>query len=296
MEHKTGEFKKIAIVTGANNGIGFETALGIAKAGYRTVLACRNLKKAEVAKSEIIRKLPDAELDTLRLDVSDFASVREFAEEFRAKYSRLDILINNAGILLYSSQANSDGIELQFATNHLGHFLLTALLLDVMPDDPFSRIVHLSSLAHKNARINFDDLTCGDRGIVAYGQSKLACLMFGEELDRRLKAAGSSIRSIPVHPGGSGSGLFDEMSRGQYYFFKILSPFILHSNASAAKPALFAALDEKVEAGRYYGPTGFKEFRGRVGDAYRDPSTIDEASAKRLWELSEKLTNQRLVI
>lgn len=286
------EFERLAVVTGANNGIGLETTLGIAKAGYRTIMACRSLDKANAARDEIIRKLPKAKLEILHLDVSDFASVRQFASEFRSSFDRLDVLINNAGILLYSNQSNSEGIELQFATNHLGHFLLTALLIDSIPDDPSSRIVHLSSLAHKGARVHFDDLTCGERGIVAYGQSKLACLLFGEELNRRLKAGGSSIRSVPVHPGGSGSGLFDEMSRAQYYFFKVLSPFILHSNKSAAKPSLYAALNAKAESGKFYGPQGFREFRGKVGEAFRDPSSKDLELAQRLWSLSEDLTRQ----
>ena len=288
--------EKIAIVTGANNGIGFETALGMAKAGYQTVLACRNLDKAASARKEMIKKLPQAKLEVMQLDLSDFASVRAFAGNFRAKFSHLDVLINNAGVLLYSPQFNSDGIELQFATNHLGHFLLTALLFDLIPDDPSSRIVHLSSLAHKGSHIHFDDLSCGGNGGTAYGQSKLACLMFGDELDSRLRTAGCKIKSITAHPGGTDSGLFDEMSRGQYYFFKVLSPFILHSNASAAKPSLFAALDHEAEGGKYYGPKGFKEFRGRVGVAHRDPSTIDETAAKQLWDLSEKLVEQSFKI
>lgn len=286
------EPRKIAVVTGANHGIGFETAAGMAKAGYHVIMACRNRAKAESARASIMERLPSASLDVMVIDLGDFASVRAFAKDFRAAYSRLDVLINNAGLLLYSEQANGDGIERQFATNHLGHFLLTALLLDLMPDDPSSRIVHLSSLAHKNAQIHFDDLTCGGNGGRAYGQSKLACLMFGEELHRRLQAAGLKIRSIPVHPGGSASGLFEEMSRAQYYFFKLLSPFILHSNVSAARPSLFAALDAGAEGGRYYGPQGFNEFRGKVGEAYRDPSSQGDEEAERLWDLSEKLTGQ----
>lgn len=284
--------EKIAIVTGANNGIGFETALGMARAGYRTIMACRNLDKAETARKQMIAKLPGAKLEVMRLDLSDFASVRAFAEDFRAKFDHLDILINNAGILIYSTRTSNEGVELQFATNHLGHFLLTTLLIDCMPDDPASRIVHLSSLAHKGARIHFDDLSCGGNGGAAYGQSKLACLMFGEELDRRLQAAGRRTKSIAAHPGGTDSGLFDEMSRGQYYFFKVLSPFILHSNASAAKPSLFAALDPSAQGGEYYGPQGYREFRGRVGIAYRDPNSKDQTAAKQLWALSEELTKQ----
>lgn len=284
------ESRKISIVTGANSGIGFETAAGMADAGHHVVMACRDLGKAESAKREIQKRLPDAKLDTLQLDLSDFASVHRFSDAFRSQHSQLNILINNAGILAYSRKTNSDGIEQQFATNHLGHFLLTALLFDLMPDDPSSRIVHLSSLAHKGARIHFDDLSCGGDGGAAYGQSKLACLMFGEELHRRLQKACLKTRSIPVHPGGSDSGLFEEMNWPQYYFFKLLSPFILHSNSSAAMPSLFAALDPQVEGGKYHGPTGFREFRGNVGAAFRDPSSQDLEVAERLWALSEELT------
>lgn len=288
--------EKIAIVTGSNNGIGLETAAGMAKAGYRVVMACRNLRKAQTARDAIGARLPGAELDVLALNLSDLLSIRAFADAFRSQCAHLDVLINNAGILAYTLKSNADGIEQQFATNHLGHFLLTALLFDLMPDDPSSRIVHLGSIAHKNARIHFDDLTCGGNGGAAYGQSKLACLIFGEELQRRLQATGHRTRCIPVHPGGSDSGLFEEMSRAQYYFFKILSPFILHSNSSAARPSLFAALDPSAEGGRYYGPQGYREYRGRVGPADRDPSTEDPETAARLWSLSEELTGQSFTL
>ncbi|MEX0345631.1 MAG: oxidoreductase [Rhizobiaceae bacterium] len=290
------EARKVAIVTGANNGIGFETAAGMAEAGFHVIMACRNRAKAETARASILKRLPTAALDILVIDLGDFASVRAFARDFRAAHTHLDVLINNAGILLYSAQTNGDGIEQQFATNHLGHFLLTALLFDLMPNNPSSRVVHLSSLAHKNSRINFDDLSCGGSGGAAYGQSKLACLLFGEELHRRLQAAGLQARSIPVHPGGSDSGLFEEMNLPFYYFMKVLSPFILHSNVSAAKPSLFAALNSEAEGGKYYGPVGFREFRGKVGAAYRDPSTRDPELANRLWTLSEELTGQSFAL
>ncbi len=279
---------KIAIVTGANNGIGFETAVGLAEAGFRVVMACRNLKKAESARQKLIRRVP-AIVDVLRLDLSRPESVREFAEQFRAKYRRLNVLVNNAGILLYSHKRNDDRIELQFATNHLGHFLLTCLLMDMMPDDPATRVVSMSSIAHKGAAINFDDLTCHLQGRVAYGQSKLACLMFGDELDRRLRAAGSKIKSLTVHPGGSDSGLFEEMGWGHYFILKMLAPVISHSNAAAAKSSLHAALAKDVEGGDYFGPTGIMELRGNVGKAKRDPNSTDQEVARRLWKLSEHL-------
>ena len=286
----TSQPRKTAIVTGANNGIGFETTIGMAEAGWHVVMACRSLDKAEKAKASIMKRLPSASLEIMLVDLGDFASVRAFADEFRARHSHLDVLINNAGILLYSAQSNGGGIELQFATNHLGHFLLTALLIDLMPDDPASRIVALASVAHKGARIHFEDLACGGKGETAYRQSKLACLLFADELDRRLRATGRRVKALAVHPGGSDSGLFDEMNRLQYFTLKALSPLITHSNASAAKPALHAALAPDVAGGDYYGPTGIMELRGAVGRARRDPITQDKGVANKLWELSEDLT------
>lgn len=284
--------QKVAIVTGANNGVGFETTIAMADAGWQVVMACRSRARAEAAKAKILQRMPAAALDVMLVDLGDFASVRAFVRDFRAGYSRLDVLINNAGLLLYSEQTNDDGIELQFATNHLGHFLLTALLIDLMPDDEAARIVALSSVAHKGARIHFDDLTCGGNGGVAYGQSKLACLIFADELNRRLQAAGRKLKALAVHPGGTDSGLFDEMSRLRYFTLKALSPLFTHSNASAAKPTLHAALAENVAGGDYYGPIGMMEMRGPVGPAKRAAITEDRDVALRLWELSEKLTGQ----
>ena len=283
---------KTAIVTGANNGIGFETTVGMADAGFHVIMACRSREKAEAAKAEVMKRVPSASLDILLLDLSDFASVRAFVEAFRVRHSKLDVLINNAGVLLYSPQTNGDGIELQFATNHLGHFLLTSLLIDMMPDDPASRIVSLSSIAHKGASIRFDDLTCGGDGGTAYGQSKLACLLFGDELDRRLRASGKKITSLSVHPGGSDSGLFDNMEDEQREALKKQVERLLHSNEDAAQPSLFAALSKDVAGGDYYGPTGPEEISGDVGIATRDPICKDHGIAKRLWRLSEELTGQ----
>ncbi len=285
---------RIAVVTGANNGIGFETSTAMAKYGFKVVMACRNLTKAEKARSDIAKELPNADLDILQLDLSDLESVKTFAQKFKNRYSRLDVLINNAGVLIYSGKKNKAGIELQFVTNHLGHFLLTNLLLEQMPDNPASRIVVLSSLAHKDAEIYFDDLNCEhaeDAG-AAYGQSKLANLMFADELNRRLRRSGKQIAALAVHPGGSDSGLFDEMSKVMYYTFKLLSPFILHDNAAAAKPSLFGALSPDVMGGEYFGPTGFMEFKGKVGVAKRSEYSRREDIALKLWQISEEMTGQ----
>ena len=285
---------RIAIVTGANNGIGFETTLAMTKYGFKVIMACRNLTKAEKAKADILTQFPQADLELLQLDLSDLENVKSFANNFKNKYDRLDVLINNAGVLIYSGKKNKAGVELQFATNHLGHFLLTNLLLEKMPDNSTSRIVALSSLAHKGAKIHFEDLNgenIDDKEAV-YGQSKLANLMFADELNRRLKKSGKKIIALAVHPGGSASGLFDEMSRVKYYAFKIISPFILNTPASAAKPSLFAALSPDVKGGEYFGPQGFNEFKGKVGFAKRSEYSKREDIAAKLWQLSEEMTGQ----
>ncbi len=285
---------RIAVVTGANNGIGFETTKALANYGFKVIMACRSKVKAEKAKVEILNTVPTADLDILQLDLSDLDSVRVFAQNCKDNYVKLDVLINNAGVLIYSGKKNGAGIELQFATNHLGHFLLTNLLIDLMPDDTASRIVALSSLAHKSAKIHFDDLNGEniDDAEAVYGQSKLANLMFADELNRRLKKTGKKIIALAVHPGGSDSGLFDEMSRVKYYTFKMLSPFILNSNTSAAKPSLFAALSPNVQGGEYFGPQGFNEFKGKVGFAKRSEYSRREDVAQKLWQLSEEMTEQ----
>lgn len=292
----TTQSRKTAVVTGANNGIGFETTVGMADAGYDVIMACRSREKAEAAKAEVIRRVPSASLDIILLDLSDLASVRDFAGAVHARYTHLDVLINNAGILLYSSQTNGDGIELQFATNHLGHFLLTSLLIDLIQDDPASRIVSLSSIAHKGASIHFDDLSCGGDGGTAYGQSKLACLLFGDELDRRLRAAGKVMKALSVHPGGSDSGLFSSMEDEKRKALKKQVEQLLHSNEDAAKPSLLAALSDSVRGGDYYGPTGPEEMSGEVGTAARDPIYNDHQVAARLWRLSEDQTGRTFSI
>ncbi len=292
----SAQSRRIAIVTGANNGIGFETTVGMAKAGFHVVMACRSQEKAEAAKAEVATRVPSASLDIIALDLSDLSSVRAFAKAFRDRYAKLDVLINNAGILLYSARTNAEGVDLQFATNHLGHFLLNALLIDLIPNEPASRIVSLSSIAHKGASIHFDDLTCGQDPGLAYGQSKLACLLFGDELDRRLRAYGRVLKSLTVHPGGSDSGLFQDLDDASREAMKAQVEQLLHSNEDAAKPSLFAALSEEVEGGDYYGPTGPEEMSGATGVATRNPICDDHDVAKRLWLLSEEMTGQTFAV
>lgn len=285
---------EVAIVTGANTGIGYEISLGLARTEMTVILACRNELKAKKAIEKILLEVPTAHLDFLLLDLSDLESVRNFSEQFRQKYDKLDVLVNNAGMMSYLDRRSKQGIEMQWATNYFGHFLLTALLMDKMPDSSKSRIVTTSSVVHKDARIDFDDIN-GDhqKKGKAYGQSKLACLIFGKELNRRIKKAGKNVKAIPVHPGGSASNIFKEMSRIEYYFLKTISPLIAHDNASAAKAALYAALSLDAEGGKYYGPTGFFEFKGKVGYAKYSKYSKQAGLAEKLWTLSEQLTNEK---
>lgn len=286
---------KIAIITGANDGLGFETTIEIAKSGYTVVMACRNKERAERAKQQIIEQVPEAKLDVMLVDLSQLSSVRAFASDFAEKYKQLNLLINNAGIMNFALRRNEEGHELQFATNHLGHFLLTKLVIDLMPDESSSRIVSLSSIAHKMSEIYFDDLQCenGKKGSEAYGQSKLACLMFSSELQRRLDQAGKKCLSVCAHPGVSMTGLFEDMSPVQAFFGKLITPLVAHSNENAAKPSVFAALSDTVKGGEYYGPKGFLEMKGAVGLAKRTPYSEDVSFAQQLWSRSEELVGQK---
>ena len=283
---------KVAIVTGANSGVGFEVTKGLLRNRCHVVMACRNLEKANNAKEQILIDLPSSKLEVMTIDLSDFESVKTFAQDFKSKFQRLDILVNNAGVLFNKPQKNIANIELQFATNHLGHFLLTSLLIHLMPDSKSSRVVSLSSLAHKKSEIFFDDINCDSqtKWDAPYAQSKLACLIFADELQRKLKLAGKKIISVSAHPGGTDSGLFEHMPP---IFMSILRytfvPIFLHSTENAAKPILKAALDSEVNGGEYFGPTGLFEMKGPPGIAKRTKYSQREDVASRLWNLSEEL-------
>lgn len=256
---------KVAVVTGANTGLGLATSRFLASRGMRVVMACRNADKAEAARRQLRSALPQAHLEVLPLDVSRLSSVREFAEVFLASHGQLDLLINNAGVMIPPFQLTEDGFELQLATNYLGHFLLTALLLERLQATPGSRVVSLSSLAHRSGRINFDDLNSRRRysRFGAYAQSKLACLMFAFELQRRLDAAGYQTRSVAAHPGASNTQLSRHLPA---WVLKTLGPLLLplfsQSAQAGAEPTLYAALGDDIEGGDYTGPKGFRELRG----------------------------------
>lgn len=285
---------RIIIVTGANTGLGFETTMTLVKKGAKVIMACRNLNKANAAKEKIINKVPQADLEVLEIDLSSLESVRNFAKQFQEKYDRLDVLINNAGVMMPPYTKTDDGMELQFEANYLSHFLLTGLLLDTILKTPNSRIVTLSSLAHKNGKINFDDLQ-SEKSYSAsksYSQSKLSCLMFSFELQKRLEKAGhKQTISTASHPGVATTELARHMNKVLYYLLRYtLAPFITHSPKSGAKPTILAAIGE-AKGGDYFGPTGFKELRGKPGKASVAERAKDEKVANRLWEVSEELVD-----
>lgn len=285
---------KIAVVTGANTGLGYETALGLARKECKVIMACRNKDKAEKAMAGIRKEVPNADLEFITLDLNSLKSVREFAKVYREKYDTLDRLINNAGLMIPPLMRTEDGFESQFGVNHLGHFLLTNELFSVIKRTENARVISLSSIAHKNGRIHFDDPNWEKSysKMDAYNQSKVACLMFAYELQRRLNDAGSIVISIAAHPGVSDTELGRYIPKVLYYVFKPITPLFTHHPKEAAKPTLMAALDENVKGGDYYGPQGFNEMKGDPGKARSTGYSKKRDEAAKLWELSEKLTGQ----
>jgi NAD(P)-dependent dehydrogenase (short-subunit alcohol dehydrogenase family) len=282
-----------AVVTGANSGLGLVTARELARAGASVVMACRNLDKGHAVVEEIRAVVPEAQLQLEELDLASLASVRGFAERFKATHDGLDLLINNAGVMAPPRRRTADGFELQFGTNHLGHFALTTALLETMEGREDARVVTLSSTAHKMGRINFDNLG-GDRHYFrwnAYGQSKLANLLFALELDRRLRAAGSTVKSLAAHPGYAATNL---QSAGPPLFDRLVmvasNALIAQSDEMGALPSLYAATQPGLEGGTYIGPDSFREQRGHPTIVQPSGRARDAETARRLWEVSERLT------
>lgn len=285
---------RIAIVTGANAGLGFETARALASKGCAVVLACRSLPNAKAAQTRILAEHPRATLECQVLDLCDLASVRSFARAYAKGHARLDLLINNAGIMMPPFALSKDGFESQLAANYLGHFALTGLLLPRLNATPGARVVSLSSLAHKWSGIHFDDLNFsrGYNRRLAYGQSKLACLVFAYELQRRLQRAGHATLSVAAHPGVSATSLFRHMP-GVVGLLNPLTALVFQSAEGGAQPTLYAALGDDMVGGDYCGPGALGEMRGapvKVGSNRRSRSVEDAA---RLWQVSEELTGVR---
>lgn len=284
---------KLALVTGATGGLGYETARMLAEHGARVLLAGRNAEKGSAAVKAIRAGAPRANVAFEQVDLGSLASVAALADRLTATGTALDILVNNAGVMTPPTrQTTSDGFELQFGTNYLSHFALTARLLPLLRAAPGARVVSLSSIAARQGRIDFADLQSERyRPMVAYAQSKLACLMFGFELDRQSQANGWGIRSMAAHPGIARTDLIvNGMGAGSpAAFVRRYLPFIFAPVPQAALPTLFAATAQEAVAGAYYGPKGFQEIRGRVGVAATPAAALDTGTARRLWEISEEL-------
>lgn len=278
---------KVAIVTGANSGIGFETAKALAEKGAEVVLACRDPEKANIAEKEIRSMVRTAKLEVIHLDLANLASVRKFAETFRAKYQTLELLINNAGIMIPPFTKTAEGFEVQFGANHLGHFALTGLLMDVILATPMARIVNVSSGAHRmgSGTIDFGNLNAekGYNPSAAYAQSKLANLLFTLELNQHFVAIGSDVIATSAHPGWTVTGL----QRG---FLHTVSEVVGQRPYMGALPTLQAAIDPEAGRNDYFGPGGFMEMRGYPQIVDTSQAAKDINLARQLWDVSEALT------
>lgn len=278
---------RIAIVTGANSGIGWDTARALAQKGATVIMACRSVDKANSAAEKIRQVDPAGKVVVMPLDLGDLESVRKFAAGFLKQYNRLDLLINNAGVMAPPYGKTKQGFEQQFGTNHLGHFALTGLLLDTLNVTPGARIVTVSSGAHQMGIINFDDLN-SERGYVpmrAYGQSKLANLLFTYELQRRLVAAGQTTLAVAAHPGWTGTNLQQHSG-----IIQQLNPIFSQQSNMGALPTLYAATAPDVRGGEYFGPDGLWEMRGYPKIVKSNVRSHDQSVAQRLWTVSETLT------
>ena len=284
------------MVTGANSGLGLATARELARKGARVVLACRNVAKGEAAVRDIEAGAPGAALELEQLDLASLDSVRSFAERYRSSHDGLDLLINNASVMAPPRKRTADGFELQFGTNHLGHFALTAQLIGAMEGRDDARVVTLSSQAHRTGRIAFGNLD-GERHYFrwrAYGQSKLANLLFALELERRLSAAGSTIKSMAAHPGYAATNLqFAAPPLVDRLFMTVGNALIAQSEEMGALPTLYAATEPGLPGGTYAGPDGIGEQRGHPHVVSPSGAARDEAVARRLWEVSEEMTGVR---
>jgi NAD(P)-dependent dehydrogenase (short-subunit alcohol dehydrogenase family) len=283
---------RIAIVTGSSSGIGYEAARVLANKNATVIIAVRNLEKGNWAAEKIRKQNEKAHISVMRLDLADLASIGEFADEFKKNYSRLDLLINNAGVMIPPYSKTTDGFELQFGTNHLGHFALTMRLLDLMNQTEGARIVNVSSSAHRFGNLDFDDLTWEKRGYRAwraYGDSKIANIYFTKELARRLAENGSRVIVTSAHPGWTAT----ELQRNVDYFgiAGLLNTLFAQDVTMGALPTLRAAFDPDAKGGEFYGPGGFMRMWGYPVIEQPSELALDGTIARHLWQVSEELTD-----
>ena len=288
---------RTALVTGANSGLGSFTSLELARHGAHVIMGVRNKSRGDDALARLKAELPNASVELQLLDLADLDDVKALVSRFVSSRPSLDLLINNAGVMLPPRRATKQGFELQFGVNHLGHFALTLPLLPLIERSTNGRVVAVSSAAHRSGRINFDDLQSerSYKAFRAYAQSKIANVYFALELDRRLREAGSRVKSVLAHPGVAATNLASSLSPpllGQ--IATLLFPLIGQSPAHGALPTLYAATALDVQGGEFFGPAGIGEMRGSPRRVRPVPIATDTAIAERLWEISEYLTGSKL--
>ena len=286
---------KIIIVTGANSGIGFDTAKEFARKGAQTILACRDMDKAREALDTIKAEIPGATVEIMELDLASLKSIKSFANAFKEKFNHLDILVNNAGIMMVPYGKTEDGFERQFGTNHLGHFALTGLLMETLKNSSAARVVNISSNGHRFGEMDFGNLLFEDgkdyTPTRAYGRSKLANLLFTYELQHRCEQAGLNIIATAAHPGISNTNLADHLYDN--WFLKPIASLVMRifqSSAMGALPSIRAAVDPNAKGGDYYGPDGPRESKGFPILVQSNEASHNLDDARRLWQVSEELT------
>lgn len=279
---------RVAIVTGSSSGIGYETACVLANKNATVIIAVRDVKKGKAAAEKIKAVCENADLKIMELDLAALESVRRFSGDFEKNHTRLDLLINNAGVMMPPYSKTADGFELQFGTNHLGHFALTGLLMDLVLNTENSRVVCVSSTSHKSGKIDFSDLNWERRKykkMQSYGDSKIANLYFVYELQRKLKKTGSHSIAAASHPGWTGTELQRHVG-----ILNFMNRFLSQNIEMGALPTLYAATAPDVSSGDYYGPAGWQEIRGYPKKVESNMLSHDTEIAKKLWMVSEELT------
>ncbi len=286
---------KIIVVTGGNSGLGYESSKAFTSKGAEVVLASRSTEKGEQARAEILKAIPGGNIKVMQLDLGDLESVSNFASAFKNSYQKLDVLLNNAGIMMTPYFTTKNGFEGQLGTNHLGHFALTGLLMDVVLKTPGARIVSVSSGAHKRGKMDFSNLQYENgkdySPMKAYGRSKLSNLLFTYELQRKLEAANKEAITAAAHPGVALTNLARHLE-GKF-LFKILTPLfklMAQDPVMGALPQIRASVDPNVKAGQYYGPDGRNEMKGYPVVVQSNEASHNLSDAASLWEESEKLT------
>lgn len=292
-ENMRGMKGKTAIVTGANSGLGFETAKALAQRGCKVVLGCRSIEKGRNAQEKIEKELKESEVFLMKLDLADIESIRSFARKYRKKFEKLDLMINNAGVMHIPFRKTDFDFEYQFGVNHLGHFLLNSQLIDMIKETENSRVVSVSSLLHKRAELNFDKLN--DRNFydknTAYADSKMANLLYAKLLNHKFYEKDIDSKAFAVHPGYASTNLQLRAAGStggkiKLLFTKVLNKLIAQSAKNGALPTLYAC-SEQLEGGEFIGPSGFKQLRGSPTEVEPDPIAEDRNLQKKLWNYSE---------